>query len=51
MPAHLMIYILLAVILAAGGTVWLLSLGGPGLLAFALPLFTIGALLLRTRRK
>ena len=51
MPLHHLLLILAAVILAAAATVWLLSLGGPGLLVFALPAALIAALALRALRR
>ncbi len=47
MPPRRLIILLLAVIFAAGITLWLLSLGGPGLLVAALPAFAIAALAVR----
>lgn len=51
MPPRTLILLLSAVIIAAGLTIWLLTLGGPGFLMAALPIFTIAVLALRLRRK
>jgi hypothetical protein len=47
MPPRRLALILLAVIFAAGVTIWLLSLGSPGLLVAALPAFALAALAVR----
>ncbi|KIN61209.1 hypothetical protein Z945_2197 [Sulfitobacter noctilucae] len=46
MPLTFFASLLLAVILAGGLTVWLISLGGPTLMAFALPALLIAAVVL-----
>ena len=51
MPAPHFALIVIAVLFAAGITVWLLSLGGPGLMVAALPAFMIAAVALRWLRK
>ena len=51
MPLRTLVLILLAVIFAAGVTVWLLSMGGPGLLVAALPAFAIAAVAVRALKK
>lgn len=43
MPLTRLLIILFAVIFAAGVTIWLLTLGSPGLLVAALPAFLIAA--------
>lgn len=43
MPLNRLLVLLCAVIVAAGATVWLLTLGSPGLLVAALPAFLIAA--------
>ena len=47
MPKIHLAVLLLCVLLAAAGTIWLLSLGGSGLLAAALPAFLFAALAIR----
>jgi hypothetical protein len=47
MPKIHLAVLLLCVLIAAAGTVWLLSLGGSGLLAAALPAFLFAALAIR----
>ncbi|WP_370401586.1 hypothetical protein [Sulfitobacter sp. JB4-11] len=47
MPKARFALILLSVLIAAGATVWLLSLGGPGLMVAALPAFLIAAFAIR----
>lgn len=47
MPSRRFFLLLLAVIFAAGVSVWLLSLGGPGLMVAALPAFALAALAVR----
>ena len=47
MPKTRFAMILLSVLVAAGATVWLLQLGGPGLMVAALPAFLIAAVALR----
>lgn len=51
MPLHKFLLLLLAVIFAAGVTVWLLSQGSPGLLVAALPAFLIAAAAIRYLRR
>ncbi len=51
MPPLTFFILLLAVITAGGATVWLLSLGGPGLLVAALPAFMIAAVAFKLLRK
>ena len=51
MPLRTLLLLLMAVIVMAGVTVWVLSLGGPGVLMAALPLFTVTVLALRMCRK
>lgn len=51
MPPHTFILMLLAVIIAAGITVWGLSSGGWIVMAVALPAFLIAALALQVLRK
>ena len=47
MPAKRLVLLLAAVIFAAAVTVWLLSMGSPGLLVAALPAFAIAAIAVR----
>ena len=47
MPLSRLAFILFVVILAAGITVWLLNMGGPGLMIAALPVFMILAVAIR----
>ena len=47
MPKTRFALILLSVLVAAGASVWLLSLGGPGLMVAALPAFGIAAVAVR----
>jgi len=47
MPLKRLILLLCAVIFAAGTTLWLLSLGGPGVLVAALPAFALAAVAIR----
>lgn len=47
MPKTRFALILLSVLVAAGASVWLLSLGGPGLMVAALPAFLIAAVAIR----
>lgn len=51
MPFQRFAILLFAVLFAAGATIWLLTLGGPGLMIAALPAFLIAALAIRTLRK
>ena len=51
MPLRTLLLLLTAVIVMAGVTIWVLNLGGPGVLMAALPLFTVAVLALRMRRK
>ena len=51
MPLRTLLLLLTAVVLMAGVTIWVLNLGGPGVLMAALPLFTAAVLALRMRRK
>lgn len=51
MPLRTFILMLLAVIIAAGITVWGLSNGGASVMVIALPAFLIAALALRVLRK
>ena len=51
MPPKRFAVLLLAVLFAAGITVWLLSLGGPGVLVAALPAFAIAAVAVRVLGK
>lgn len=47
MPKTRFALILLSVLFAAGVSVWLLSLGGPGLMVAALPAFLIAAVAIK----
>ncbi|WP_299875280.1 hypothetical protein [uncultured Sulfitobacter sp.] len=47
MPNARFAIILLSVLIAAGASVWLMSLGGPGLMVAALPAFLIAAVAIR----
>ena len=51
MPKTRFALILLSVLVAAGASVWLLSLGGPGLMVAALPAFLIAAAALHLLRR
>ena len=51
MPLSRLIVILAAVILAAAVTIWLLTLGSPGLLIAALPAFMIAVVAIRALRR
>ncbi|MFK7838217.1 MAG: hypothetical protein AB8B60_18555 [Sulfitobacter sp.] len=51
MPNARFTMILLSVLFAAAVTVWLLSLGGPGILVAALPAFLIAAVAIRLLRR
>ena len=47
MPAKRFAILLMAVLFTAGISVWLLSLGGPGIMIAALPAFAIAAVAVR----
>lgn len=47
MPKTRFALILLSVLIAAGASVWLLSLGGPGIMVAALPAFLIAAVAIK----
>ena len=51
MPLQRFAILILAVIIAAGATVWLLTQGGPGLMIAAIPALLIAAFAVRTLRK
>ncbi len=51
MPPHRFAILILAVVFAAAVTIWLLTLGGPGLMVAALPALLIAAFAVRTLRK
>ena len=51
MPFRTLVLTLIAVLFAAGITIWLLSQGSPGLLVAALPAFAIVAVAVRVLRK
>ncbi len=51
MPRMTFALILLSVLIAAGATVWLLSIGGPALIIAALPAFMIAAVALKMLRQ
>ncbi len=51
MPVQRFIILILAVLVAAGISVWLLTLGGPGIMIAAIPALLIAALAVRTLRK
>ncbi|QUJ77724.1 hypothetical protein KDD17_07175 [Sulfitobacter albidus] len=51
MPKLTFAILILSVIVAAGATLWLLSLGGPGLIVAALPAFLIAVVALRYLRR
>ena len=51
MPLPHLALILAAVIFAAAITVWLFTLGGPGVLVAALPAFQIAALAIKVLRR
>lgn len=51
MPFSRFAMLILAVLFAAAVTVWLLTLGGPGIMVAAIPALLIAALAVRTLRK
>jgi hypothetical protein len=51
MPLPHLALMLAVVIFAAGVTVWLFTIGGPGVLVAALPAFLIAALALKVLRR
>lgn len=51
MPKLTFAILILSVLIAAGATVWLLSLGSPGLMVAVLPAFLIAALAVRHLRR
>ncbi|MGC1496099.1 MAG: hypothetical protein WA790_09835 [Sulfitobacter sp.] len=51
MPFQRFAILILAVIFAAAATVWLFTLGGPGLMVAAIPALLIAAFAVRTLRK
>ncbi len=51
MPFQRFAILIIAVIFAAGATVWLFTLGGPGLMVAAIPALLIAAFAIRVLRK
>jgi len=51
MPFYRFAILIFAVIFAAGVSVWLLTLGGPGIMVAAIPALLIAALAVQTLRK
>lgn len=51
MPFSRFAMLILSVLFAAAVTVWLLTLGGPGIMIAAIPALLIAALAVRTLRK